>query len=348
MNIKEAIDRIVNLIDLTEDEMVGVMEYIMNGEATPAQIAAFITALRIKGETVNEIVGAVKVMRNKAVKINSQRKNGDNGLTRDEVVMDIVGTGGDAMKTFNISTAAAFVVAAGGITVAKHGNRSISSNCGSADVLEALGINIAASPESVARHIEDVGIGFLFAPVFHASMKHAVGPRREIGIRTIFNILGPLTNPASATHLLLGVYKEEFCEVFARVLAKLGTERAMIVHGLDGMDEISVTTDTKVTEIRNGGIYSYDINPKYFGLQLYTVADLEGGDAGKNAEILKGILSGAKNGAKRAAVLINAGAAFYVSGISQGIREGVAYARDVIDSGAAIRKLEELVEACKS
>jgi anthranilate phosphoribosyltransferase len=348
MNIKDAINKMVNLTDLKEDEMVEVMEQIMNGEATAAQIASFITALRIKGETVSEIVGAVKVMRSKAVKINSNKRDGDTGLKRDEVVMDIVGTGGDAMKTFNVSTAAAFVVAAGGVTVAKHGNRSVSSRCGSADVLEELGVDIAASPESVAGHIKGVGIGFLFAPVFHASMKHAIGPRREIGIRTIFNILGPLTNPASATHLLLGVYDEEFCDVFARVLTNLDTKRAMIVHGLDGMDEISVTTGTKVAEIRDSKIHRYMINPKDLGFQLHAVEDLEGGDARKNAEILKGVLSGTQNGAKRTAVLINAGAAFYISGVSRNIGEGVEYAQTVIDSGAALRKLEELVEACQA
>ena len=220
------------------------------------------------------------------------------------------------MMTFNISTATAFVVAAGGVTVAKHGNRSVSSRCGSADVLERLGVQIEAAPETVARHIRDVGMGFLFAPVFHASMKHAIGPRREIGIRTIFNILGPLTNPASARHLLLGVYKPELCEVFAHVLTHLDAERGMIVHGLDGMDEISVTTDTKVAEIKGGEIHHYLINPKDFGFQEYDVHELIGGDVAENAEILKGILSGSENGAKRSAVLMNAGAAFYISGIA--------------------------------
>jgi len=248
------------------------------------------------------------------------------------------------LRTFNISTAAAFVLAAGGVTVAKHGNRSVSSKCGSADVLEALGVDIETSPNNVARHIRTVGIGFLFAPVFHASMKHAVGPRREIGIRTIFNILGPLTNPASANHLLLGVYKEELCDVFAHVLASLGVYRAMIVHGQDGMDEISFTTDTRVSEVKDGAISSYTVNPKDFGLDLY----LEGGDAMENAEIIKKILTGRENGAKRAAVLINAGAAFYVSGISGCIKEGITFARDVLDSGAAMKKLEDLIEACRS
>lgn len=348
MTIKEAIDKVVNCCNLAEDEMIDVMGQIMNGEATSAQIASFITALRVKGETVGEIVGAAKAMRNKAFNIASFLYNEQDCSRKEKVVIDIVGTGGDAMKTFNISTTSAFVVAAGGVAVAKHGNRSVSSKCGSADVLEALGIDIGASPDNVARHIQSVGIGFLFAPVFHASMKHAVGPRREIGIRTIFNILGPLTNPASANHLLLGVYKEELCDVFAQVLANLGICRAMIVHGRDGMDEISMTTDTRVSEVKAGAISHYTINPKDFGLELFSVGELEGGDAGENAEIMKGILSGRENGAKRAAVLFNAGAAFYVSGTSKGIKEGITYARDVIDSGAAIQKLEKLVEACRS
>lgn len=347
MNIRDAINKAVDLVDLNEDEMMDVMEQIMTGGATAAQIAAFITALRIKGESVSEIVGAVKVMRGKALKLEHLQREGNGVSHQDKVVVDIVGTGGDAMKTFNISTAAAFVVAAGGVIVAKHGNRSVSSRCGSADVLEALGIDIEAPPQVVAQHIDNLGIGFLFAPVFHASMKHAIGPRREIGIRTIFNILGPLTNPASATHLLLGVYNEWLCDLFARVLASLHTKRAMIVHGRDGMDEISVTGDTVVSEVDDGTIRHYTVNPNDFGLQLYDVNELEGGDAGRNAEIMRGILSGTKNGAKRAAVLINAGAAFYVSGVSGSIQEGIDYARDVIDSGAARRKMDALVEACK-
>lgn len=348
MTIKEAIEKVVNNCDLDEGEMVNVMTQIMNGDATSAQIASLITALRVKGETVGEIAGAAKVMRSKAFSIVPLIYDELNGSKEHKVVFDIVGTGGDALKTFNISTAAAFVLAAGGVTVAKHGNRSVSSKCGSADVLEALGIDIETSPDNVARHIRSLGIGFLFAPVFHASMKHAVGPRREIGIRTIFNILGPLTNPASANHLLLGVYKEELCDVFAQVLANLGAYRAMIVHGQDGMDEISITTDTRVSEVKDGGISHYTINPKDFGFELSRVDELEGGDATENAEIIKNILSGRENGAKRAAVLMNAGAAFYVSGISRGIREGITFARDVLDSGAALRKLEDLIESCKS
>jgi anthranilate phosphoribosyltransferase len=344
--IKKAIEKVVNMIHLEEHEMSMVMEDIMEGKATPAQIASLITALRIKGETVDEVVGAVKVMRSKAARMAIDGESVYDCINnRDSVIIDIVGTGGDGTMTFNISTAAAFVAAAGGATVAKHGNRSVSSRCGSADVLEKLGVNIEASPDAVAKQIIEIGIAFMFAPVFHGSTRHAVGPRKEIGIRTIFNMLGPLTNPASARHLLLGVYKEELCEMFADVLLRLGTERAMIVYGRDGMDEISVTADTKVAEIKNGGISYYLINPGDFGLKEYNIEDLRGGDAHENAQILKGILSGKENGAKRAAVLINAGAAFYVAGIRRDIKEGIAYAEEIIDSGKALNKIEELARA---
>lgn len=341
--IKEAINKAVNMVHLEEYEMAQVMEDIMEGKTTSAQIASLITALRIKGETVDEVVGAVRVMRSRAAKIALDGEAIFDCINRrNSVIIDIVGTGGDGTMTFNISTAAAIVAAAGGATVAKHGNRSVSSRCGSADVLEKLGVNIEAPPDIVAKNISEIGIAFMFAPVFHGSTRHAVGPRREIGIRTIFNMLGPLTNPASARHLLLGVYNEALCGMFANVLLKLGTERAMIVYGLDGMDEISVTTDTKVAEIKDGEIRHYLINPDNFGLKAYNVQDLRGGDAQENAKILKGILSGKENGAKRAAVLINAGAAFYVAGIRHDIKEGIAYAEEVIDTGKALIKLEAL------
>lgn len=341
--IRKAIDKAVNMIHLDEYEMARVMEDIMEGKATPAQIASLITALRIKGETVDEVVGAVKVMRNKAARIVLNGEMiGDCIDRRNGVIIDIVGTGGDRTMTFNISTAAAIVAAAGGATVAKHGNRSVSSRCGSADVLESLGVDIEVTPDTVARQISEIGIAFMFAPVFHGSTRHAVGPRREIGIRTIFNMLGPLTNPASAKHLLLGVYSESLCEMFANVLLKLGAERAMVVHGRDGMDEISVTTDTKVAEIRDGVISQYLISPGDFGFHAFDMNDLKGGDARENAAILKETISGKRNGAKRAAVLINAGAAFYVAGIRGSIKEGMVYAEEVIDTGRALRKLEEL------
>jgi len=344
MLIKEAISKAVNMVHLEEYEMARVMEDIMEGKTTPAQIASLITALRIKGETVDEIVGAVKVMRNKAAKVSIEGKSICDFIDRNNgVIIDIVGTGGDGTMTFNISTAAAFVVAAGGVTVAKHGNRSVSSKCGSADVLEKLGVNIEASPNVVAKQINEIGISFMFAPMFHGSTRHAAGPRKEIGIRTIFNMLGPLTNPASAKHLLLGVYNESLCKMFANVLLKLGTERAMVVYGRDGMDEISVTTDTSVAEIRDSTITHYTISPAELGLKTYDIEELKGGDAMENAQILRDVLSGLENGAKRAAVLVNAGAAFYVAGVREDVKKGIAYAEEIIDSGRAIKKLEEIV-----
>ncbi|MCX8022082.1 MAG: anthranilate phosphoribosyltransferase [Syntrophorhabdaceae bacterium] len=337
--IREAIDKAVNMVDLKEEEMACVMEEIMEGKATSAQIASFITALRIKGETIDELVGAAMIMRKKALKI---RHNGD------VVTVDIVGTGGDGLMTFNISTAAAFVVAGGGIRVAKHGNRSISSRCGSADVLEKIGIDVEAPPDRAERLLNEVGIAFLFAPTYHVSTRYAVGPRREIGIRTIFNMLGPLTNPASADHLLIGVYKEELCEMFAHALLRLGAKRAMVVHGFDGMDEITVTSETKVAEIKEGQIINYTIDPRDYGIPLYDSQGLIGGNSDENAFFLREVLSGRERGAKRAAVLINAGAAFYVSGHCRDLTEGIVRAERVIDSGSAMAKLEELVNAGKS
>jgi len=346
--IKEAINKVVDRIDLEEEEMILVMEEIMNGEATPAQIGAFITALRMKGETVDEIAGAVKVMRRKATKIPVEGVDVD--LDRDDInidretIIDTCGTGGDGTMTFNVSTATAFVVAGGGVKVAKHGNRSVSSLCGSADVLQELGVNIEATPDIVARCIKKAGIGFLFAPMLHGAMKYAIGPRREIGIRTIFNILGPLTNPASAKHQLLGVYKESLCEPLAEVLLRLGTKRAMVVHGRDGIDEISITKDTKVAEVKDGRVKSYEINPVHFGLKIYDFKDLKGGSASDNARIIKDILIGKEKGAKRAIVVINAAAAFYIADKTKNIKEGVALAEEVIDSGKALKTLEMLIE----
>ncbi len=345
--IKEAINKIVDRIDLEEDEMVQVMEEIMSGEATPAQIGAFITALRMKGETVDEITGAVRVMRKKATKIPVEGVDVD--LDRDDInidretIIDTCGTGGDGTMTFNVSTATAFVVAGGGVRVAKHGNRSVSSLCGSADVLQELCVNVEANPDVVAKCIKKAGIGFLFAPMLHGAMKYAIGPRREIGIRTIFNILGPLTNPASAKYQLLGVYKESLCEPLAQVLLRLGTKRAMVVHGMDGIDEITVTKDTKVAEVKDGTVKVYEINPVHFGLKTYDFKDLKGGSAADNARIIREILSGRERGAKRAIVVLNAAAAFYVAGKAKNIKEGVTLAEEVIDAGKALEKLEMLV-----
>src|SRR5512136_2142206 len=265
--IKEAIAKAVNREDLRETEMMEVMNEIMEGKATSAQIAAFMTGLRIKGETVDEVTGAARIMRQKATRIDA----------RSSIIVDTCGTGGDGMKTFNISTTTAFVAAAAGLTVAKHGNRAVSSSCGSADVLEALGVNISAPPEIVEECIQQVGIGFLFAPKLHGAMKYAIGPRREIGLRTIFNMLGPLTNPASATAQLIGVYDPKLTEMFAGVLKNLGTKRAFIVHGADGLDEATVTGQTRVSELKDGLVNTYDMDPVEIFGGIADTSDLRGG-----------------------------------------------------------------------
>ncbi|HOJ51678.1 MAG TPA: anthranilate phosphoribosyltransferase [Syntrophales bacterium] len=332
--IREGIAKVVEGQDLTESKMMEVMEIIMAGEATPAQIGAFITALRMKGETVAEITGAVRVMRRKATRIDA----------RASVIVDTCGTGGDRAGTFNISTTAAFVVAAAGITVAKHGNRAVSSGCGSADLLEALGVNISAGPEIVEEAIAEEGIGFLFAPLLHGAMKHAIGPRREIGIRTIFNMLGPLTNPAGATNQLIGVYDGKLTETFAFVLRELGTRRAFVVHGLDGLDEATVTCETRVTELKNGLITTFNLDPvTYFG-KTYPLKELAGGNAQKNAEITRSILSGQEKGARKDIVLLNAALAIVAAGRAEKIEEGIAVARACVDNGEALRKLNRLIE----
>lgn len=329
--IREAIAKVVDDEDLLEEEMQEVMNEIMTGGATPAQIASFITGLRVKGETVDEISGAAKVMRDKATRIN----------IKDSIVVDTCGTGGDMAQTFNISTTAAFVVAGTGLMVAKHGNRSVSSACGSADVLQALGVNIELKPVDVERCMNDIGIGFLFAPLFHEAMKYAVGPRKEIGIRTIFNILGPLTNPAGAKAQVLGVYSHGLTETMARVLMRLGASHCFVVHGTDGLDEITITTTTKVSEGKNGKVRTYTVKPSDFGLKKAKKVDLLGGDASDNARITTAILSGEK-GPKRDIVLLNAAAAIVAGGKAKTLKEGVKLAADSIDSGAASAKLEAL------
>ncbi len=335
--IKESIARVVAGSDLTEAEMIGTMEEVMEGAATPAQIASFITALRIKGETVDEVSGAARVMRQKAVRIDA----------RSSVIVDTCGTGGDGRNTFNISTTAAFVVAAAGITVAKHGNRAMSSKCGSADVLEALGVKIDAGPEIVEECIQQIGIGFLFAPRLHGAMKYAVGPRREIGIRTIFNMLGPLTNPAGATAQLIGVYDPRLTEMFAGALRNLGTKRAFIVHGSDGLDEATVTGETRVSELKDGLVSTYNIDPvDYFG-KICDGKDLHGGDAEANAQITKDVLSGG-DGAARKIVVLNAGLAIAAGEKAGSIREGVRIAEECIDSGKAMKRLQALIELSNS
>jgi anthranilate phosphoribosyltransferase len=331
--IKEAIKKVVQKEDLRETEMMEVMNEIMEGRATPAQIGAFITALRIKGETVDEVTGAARIMRKKATRIDAQSS----------VVVDTCGTGGDGRNTFNISTTAAFVVAAAGITVAKHGNRAVSSGCGSADVLEALGVNIDAQPEIVEECIHEIGIGFLFAPKLHGAMKHAIGPRREIGIRTIFNMLGPLTNPAGATSQLIGVYDPGLTEMFAGVLKNLGARRAFVVHGSDGLDEATITGETRVSELKDGLVSTYNIDPVELFGETYRGEELLGGDASENAQILKDVLFG-EDGARRRIVVLNAALAIVAGGKAETLAEGVRIAAECIDSGAALKKLRALIE----
>lgn len=333
--IKEAIGKVVTGLDLDEEEMVGVMNEIMGGEATPAQIGAFITALRIKGETTMEISGAARVMREKATVVNTRQRH--------DVLVDTCGTGGDGSGTFNVSTAAAFVVAGAGLPVAKHGNRSVSSKCGSADVLEALGVDLNMSPEKIGRCIDEVGIGFLFAPMMHGAMKYAIGPRREIGIRTIFNVLGPLTNPAGANVQVLGVYSPDLVEKLARVLGRLGSRRALVVWGEGGLDEMTVTGETSVAELADGEVKTYKIKPEDVGLARASLADIRGAEnAGEAAAKLRDILSGTP-GACLDMVLLNAGAALLAGGRAQSLRAGVDLARETVRSGAAMARLEALV-----
>lgn len=329
--IREAIAKLVDGLNLTREESVTVMREIMGGEATDAQVAAFLTAIRLKGETVEEIAGCAQVMRRLATHIK----------TKHEMVVDTCGTGGDGSGTFNISTAAAFVVAGAGICVAKHGNRSVSSHCGSANVLQGLGVKIDAPEEKVERCLDEVGIGFLFAPLLHGAMKHAIGPRREIGIRTIFNVLGPLTNPARAKRQVIGVYDGALAETIAHVLEGLGAERAMVVHGSDGLDELTITGDTKVSELKDGQVNTYYVDPTRFGLPLADGDDLLGGSEEDNAQILIEVLSG-KPGAKRNIVLLNAAAGIVVGGKAESLAEGIELAAESIDSGQAMEKLEGL------
>ena len=331
--IKEAIAKVVEKKDLREDEMVSVMREIMEGEATPAQIAAFITALRMKGETVDEITGAARVMREKALKVK----------TKASVVVDTCGTGGDESFTFNISTAAAFVAAGAGLTVAKHGNRSVSSKSGSADVLKSLGVNIEAEVQKVEECLDSIGIGFLFAPLMHGAMKYAAPVRREIGIRTIFNILGPLTNPAGARYQVLGVYRSELTEVLANVLKNLGSTRAFVVSGNDGLDEMTLTSETKVSELKDGKVKTYSIKPEEFGMTRCKLFELQGGEPDDNARIISAILKGDK-GPKRDVVVLNAAAAIVASGMAKDMKEGIKLAEEAIDSGKALEKLEKLIE----
>ena len=334
--IKEAIAVLVSGKSLATDEAAQVMEEIMQGEATPAQFGAFVTALRLKGETVDEIVGLARTMRARAIPVNV-----------DGLVVDTCGTGGDGAHTFNISTAAAFVAAGTGLKVAKHGNRAMSSQCGSADVLEALGVKIDLNSEQVQRCLHESGIGFMFAPAFHPAMKYAAAPRREIGIRTVFNILGPLTNPAGAKSQMLGVADESLVEKMASVLQQLGCHHAMVVHGEDGLDEITISGKTKVCELKGSHIESYTISPEDLGLPSTGSARLKGGSAQENAVLLRNILSGA-SGPQRDVVLMNTAAVLLAGDKVKSLQEGVELAQNTIDSGQALSKLEQLITLSQS
>src|SRR3989442_1454906 len=341
--ITEALRALVDRRDLTRIEAAAAMEAIMSGAATNAQIAAFLTALRMKGETVEELIGFAQVMRQKAVRVRTRGEEvaALTGTDR-EMLIDTCGTGGDASGTFNVSTATAFVVAGAGLKVAKHGNRSVSSLCGSADVVETLGINLDLGPARVAQCVDEVGIGFLYAPLLHTAMKHVMPARREMGIRTVFNMLGPLTNPAAANAQVIGVYARGLVEPLARVLAELGTVRAFVVHGADGLDEISNTGDSRVPEVREGVVRTVPLRPEDFGLARASIADLQGGDREQNAQIIRGILDG-EAGPKRDIVLMNAAAALVAGGRAPRLKEGRGAGAKAIDSRAARAKLQALI-----
>ncbi|MDP2913238.1 MAG: anthranilate phosphoribosyltransferase [Candidatus Omnitrophota bacterium] len=338
--IREAIEKVVKRIDLTEAETRGVFEEIMSGRATDAQIGAFAALLRMKGETVEEITGAASVMREKSVRIDLGRKPVD---VDGEAIIDTCGTGGSGVNTFNISTTVAFVLAGSGLKVAKHGNRGASSRCGSADVLESLGVKIDIAPDMVRRCILEIGIGFMYAPLFHDAMKYAVAPRKEIGIRTIFNILGPLSNPANPTSQILGVYDARLTEVMAGVLKNLGVRRAFVVCGMDMLDEITITGKTKVTELESGSIKTYYTTPEKFGLERSSLEEIKGGDAKENAEITISILKG-ERGPRRDIVLLNAGAGLVCGLKARDFKAGAKQAAESIDSGRALDKLLKLIE----
>ena len=335
--IQGVIQQLIDGQDLDRGAARGTMDQIMSGGATDAQIGAYLIALRCKGETVDEIAGFAEAMREKATPIGGGR----------EPMIDTCGTGGDGSGTFNISTAVAFVAAGAGLCVAKHGNRAMSSKCGSADVLAALGVDVEASPEKVATCLDEVGIGFLFAPKLHGAMKHAIGPRKEIGTRTVFNILGPLTNPAGARRQLIGVFAAELPERMAAVLRVLGSERALVVHGSDGLDELTLTGPSQVTELRDGELETYEVAPGDFGYDVVDGSALEGGDAAVNARILTDVLKGIA-GAPRDVVGMNAAAAIVAGGLADRLQDGAAWAEAAIESGKALAALENLKRVSNS
>ncbi len=339
MSFKIFISKVVEGEDLTEEEAEQAMKMIMGGEATPAQIGSLLTSLRIKGETVDEISAFARVMRDFASNI-SPHVSG--------TLVDTCGTGGDTVKTFNISTIAAFVASGAGVPIAKHGNRSVTSKAGSADLLEALGVNLNLTPGQVERLIEDIGIGFMFAPLFHKAMKHAIKPRKEIGIRTVFNILGPLTNPAKAEAQVLGVFSPELTEIMAEVLGNLGVKRALVVHGVEGLDEISISGKTKVSELKNGKVENYILTPEDFGIDRAEIKELKGGSQGDNARTALSILRDNTKGARRNIVVINSAATIYVGEKAKSLEEAVELAENAIDSGKAYNKLRALIDKSKA
>lgn len=331
--LKDYLAQLISGQDLSREDAQQAMQFIMSGQAGDAQIGSFLTALRMKGVTSGEITGFAATMRQQALRIQCAAPN----------LVDTCGTGGDGKRTFNISTTVAFILAAAGLSIAKHGNRGISSSCGSADVLTALGININIPPAAVEQTINEIGIGFLYAPLFHQAMKYAAVPRKELGFRTVFNILGPLTNPAQANRQLIGVYERELTVKVAEALAGLGVEKAMVVHSFDGMDEISTAAQTQIVEVDNGELNVYTLEPQEFGFCRCHFSDYQGGSPQENAVIMQDILHG-KTGPKRDIVLLNAAAALKIGGKAQDLREGLAIATECIDSGAAAAKLEQLAK----
>ncbi|MEQ1600087.1 MAG: anthranilate phosphoribosyltransferase [Methylotenera sp.] len=338
MFFKEALEHVLNGRDLSHADMLALMQQVMGGELTPAQIAGLVIALRVKGESVDEITAAATVMRQLSTKVEIADKT---------YLIDTCGTGGDGIQTFNVSTVSAFVAAAAGAKVAKHGGRSVSSTCGSADVLEALGVNVNLTPEQVAKCVNEIGIGFMFAPNHHSAMKHAAPVRRELGVRTIFNLLGPLTNPASAKRQVMGVFSKDLTFKLAKVLQNLGAEHVLVVHGADGMDEISFTGDTFVAELKDGKISEYTLNPTQFGLKIHALKSIRVENADQSKAMILDVLDGkagaGTQSAAREIVLLNAGAAIYIAGLQANIHAGIEHAEKVIDSGAAKEKLHQLI-----
>jgi anthranilate phosphoribosyltransferase len=340
MQFKQALEHVLAGHDLSHADMLAVMQQVMGGELTPAQIAGLVIALRVKGESVDEITAAATVMRQLSTKV---------AISNTTHLIDTCGTGGDGIQTFNVSTCAAFVAAAAGAKVAKHGGRSVSSTCGSADVLEALGVNVNFTPEQVANCVDEIGIGFMFAPNHHSAMKHAAPVRRELGVRTIFNLLGPLTNPAGAKRQVMGVFDKALTGKLAKVLQKLGSEHVLVVHGADGMDEISFTGDSYIAELEDGKVSEYTINPTQFGLTIHALKSIRVENAEQSKAMILDVLNGkagaGTQSAAREIVLLNAGAAIYVAGLQPSIHAGVQHAAQTIDSGLALKKLEALKAA---